>query len=90
MPSIRQRFHLSPCSDFRSHFLPTRSNNALTDAEIVLQNLTKLGGILKLKADDVPRTFFEFCVALAGTTHHMKSRSQRFITFYKALLPELL
>ncbi len=21
MPSIRQRFHLSPCSDFRSHFL---------------------------------------------------------------------
>ena len=23
MPSIRQRFHLSPCSDFRSHF----SNN---------------------------------------------------------------
>ena len=20
MPSIRQRFHLSPCSDFRSHF----------------------------------------------------------------------
>ena len=24
MPSIRQRFHLSPCSDFRSHFC-TRS-----------------------------------------------------------------
>ena len=24
MPSIRQRFHLSPCSDFRSHFfIPT-------------------------------------------------------------------
>ena len=23
MPSIRQRFHLSPCSDFRSHFWPT-------------------------------------------------------------------
>ena len=22
MPSIRQRFHLSPCSDFRSHFYP--------------------------------------------------------------------
>ncbi len=66
--------------------LPTRSNNALTDAEIVLQNLTRLGGILKLKADDVPRTFFEFRVASAGTTHRMKSRSQRFITFYKALL----
>ena len=23
MPSIRQRFHLSPCSDFRSHFFLT-------------------------------------------------------------------
>ena len=23
MPSIRQRFHLSPCSDFRSHFCGT-------------------------------------------------------------------
>ena len=23
MPSIRQRFHLSPCSDFRSHFSDT-------------------------------------------------------------------
>ena len=27
MPSIRQRFHLSPCSDFRSHFSCVGSSN---------------------------------------------------------------
>ena len=42
MPSIRQRFHLSPCSDFRSHFCSNRSlayikkglfDYALTDSD---------------------------------------------------------
>ena len=28
MPSIRQRFHLSPCSDFRSHFLAPTGQEA--------------------------------------------------------------
>ena len=40
MPSIRQRFHLSPCSDFRSHFYPSieptnnRAERALRPAVI--------------------------------------------------------
>ena len=29
MPSIRQRFHLSPCSDFRSHFCARHLENHL-------------------------------------------------------------
>ena len=29
MPSIRQRFHLSPCSDFRSHFFRHRMHDLL-------------------------------------------------------------
>ena len=32
MPSIRQRFHLSPCSDFRSHFSDLRTPPGITDA----------------------------------------------------------
>ena len=32
MPSIRQRFHLSPCSDFRSHFSPFAALRLRTDA----------------------------------------------------------
>ena len=32
MPSIRQRFHLSPCSDFRSHFLA--KHYGFTDEEL--------------------------------------------------------
>ena len=30
MPSIRQRFHLSPCSDFRSHFSQTTPARAVS------------------------------------------------------------
>ena len=41
MPSIRQRFHLSPCSDFRSHFChPTY--------DVCYPN-TRLGEALNLK-----------------------------------------
>ena len=41
MPSIRQRFHLSPCSDFRSHFCPLtclgigEEGVSLTDGRLV-------------------------------------------------------
>ena len=31
MPSIRQRFHLSPCSDFRSHFFDRTIKNTVRD-----------------------------------------------------------
>ena len=36
MPSIRQRFHLSPCSDFRSHFC--KSNNARIKIKVKGEN----------------------------------------------------
>ena len=41
MPSIRQRFHLSPCSDFRSHFCPAIGGAVPTQCKYAL-NWTRL------------------------------------------------
>ena len=47
MPSIRQRFHLSPCSDFRSHFSFSRPSPSYTtswDSTIDVHPMTVLIG----------------------------------------------
>ena len=51
MPSIRQRFHLSPCSDFRSHFYLTTHLRKLEDADYV--------AMTKEFVDSKPRTWVE-------------------------------
>lgn len=70
--------------------LPQRDPSALTDLGAVENNLTKLVYVLNQQIDQVPENFFAFRHASAGTTQRIRSRSQRFITLYEALLPKEL
>lgn len=70
--------------------LPSRNLGALTDIDVVSSNLAKLVDILKQSIDQVPPTFFAFRFASGGTTQRIRSRSQRFVTLYEALLPKEL
>ncbi len=67
--------------------LPPRDQNALTDLDSATANLRVLADILDAQEDTVPERFFPFKLASAGTTQRIKSRSQRFIFTYHALLP---
>ncbi len=66
--------------------LPKRDPNALTNIDVVRKNFTKLVDILKQSIDQVPPRFFAFRFASGGTTQRIRSRSQRFVTLYEALL----
>ena len=70
--------------------LPERDPGALTDLDVVRRNLAKLDDILKQRIDQVPARFFPFRHASGGTTQRIRSRSQRFVTLYNALLPKEL
>ena len=68
--------------------LPTRDPSALSDAPVAIANLLALADLFELPGDEVPERFKGFKVSIAGTTQRMKSRSVRFLTLYRALLPD--
>ena len=70
--------------------LPERDPDALSNLDVVRENFTKLVDILKQRIDQVPEKFFTFRYASGGTTQRIRSRSQRFVTLYEALLPKEL
>ena len=69
---------------------PERDPDALTNLDVVRNNCAKLVDILKQSIDQVPPRFFAFRYASGGTTQRIRSRSQRFVTLYEALLPKEL
>ena len=81
-----------PVGDMKGNFpeLPVRDCCALSDPSIAASNLLTLADIFDTSVDEVPQRLASFKVAIAGTTQRMKSRSVRFLTLYKALMPEPL
>ena len=61
MPSIRQRFHLSPCSDFRSHFCVWLTIQGL--AHLVF---TIFQNIQVDEFKHIPHLLFAFVFIIAG------------------------
>ena len=70
--------------------LPERDPSALTNLDVARGNFAKLNDILKQRIDQVPERFFAFRYGSGGTTQRIRSRSQRFVTLYEALLPKEL
>ena len=70
--------------------VPERDTRALTSLDVVRKNFARLVEILKQRIDQVPEEFFAFRYASGGTTQRIRSRSQRFVMLYKALLPREL
>ena len=68
--------------------MPERDPNALSDSTVARANLLALADVFDLSAEDVPERLAGFKVAIAGTTQRIRSRSVRFRTIYRALLPE--
>ena len=68
--------------------LPPRDVSALSDTPAAIANLLALADVFELSGDEVPRRFAGFKVSIAGTTQRIKSRSVRFLTLYRALLPD--
>ncbi len=68
--------------------LPALDPLALSDPAAASPNLLVLADIFDLDPDDVPERLKNFKVAIAGTTQRIKSRSRRFVTIYRALLPD--
>ncbi len=67
---------------------PTRDPLALSDVATAVGNLLLLADVFDMSADEVPDRLKSFKVSIAGTTQRIRSRSERFLTLYRALLPE--
>ena len=72
--------------DYRSP--PHRDPLALSDPDTALQNLLLLADVFDMPSDEVPDRLKNFKISIAGTTQRIRSRSERFLTLYRALLPE--
>lgn len=73
--------------------LPARSKAILSDLGIVSQNLVTLTSILdtpEQEARELRPDLYEFRVASSSSTQRISSRKTRFLTYYRALHPELL
>ena len=68
--------------------LPPRDSRALSDIPAALANFLALAKIFDMPADKVPDHLAGFKVAIAGTTQRIRSRSARFLTMHRALLPD--
>ncbi len=68
--------------------LPQRDRSALSDVNLANSNLMALADLFDVSADQVPERLAGFKVAIAGTTQRIRSRSVRFLTMFRALLPE--
>ena len=67
--------------------LPDRDPLALTDLSAAHDNLLVLAKVFDTPAEGVPSHLAGFKVSIAGTTQRIRSRSVRFATLYRALLP---
>ena len=81
-----------PDGDIRGQYtgMPERDSRALTDISAAKANLLTLADLFEVSADEVPKRFASYKLAIAGTTQRIKSRSVRFVTLYRALLPDPL
>lgn len=79
-----------PAGDMKGEYPspPERDPEALSDPAVAVQNLLLLADVFDMSADEVPDRLKSFKVSIAGTTQRIRSRSVRFLTLYKALLPE--
>ena len=79
-----------PKGDMREEHggLPARDTRVLSDLGVANSNLMALADLFDVSADEVPRRLASFKVAIAGTTQRIRSRSVRFVTMFRALLPE--
>ena len=79
-----------PEGDMKGQYpsIPASSSLVLSDPSAALANLLSLADVFDMSADEVPVRLASFKVAIAGTTQRMKSRSVRFLTLYRALLPD--
>ena len=77
-----------PVGDIGIEDMPVRNEDALLDILMARSNLGVLSDVFQMDESEVPERFFAFKYASAGTTHHIRSRKPRFLTLYKALLPE--
>ena len=68
--------------------MPPRDPRVLTDIPIARENLLALARIFDTPAGKVRKDLTGFKVAIAGTTQRIRSRSVRFSTIYRALLPD--
>ena len=81
-----------PVGDMRGQYPgpPTRDPLALSDTSEAVTNLLALADVFEMSGDEVPARLASFKVSIAGTTQRIKSRSVRFLTMYRALLPNPL
>ena len=70
--------------------MPLRDPRALKDLSVALDNLGTLSDSLHKDSAEVPDRFHAFQLASAGTTQRIRSRRVRFLTLYKALLPDIV
>ena len=79
-----------PAGDMKDEYPspPTRDPAVLSDPALAVQNLLLLADVFDMSADEVPDRLKNFKVSIAGTTQRIRSRSVRFLTLYRALLPE--
>ena len=68
--------------------MPRRAKDALTDIAAVRANLGTLADVLVMDVTDVPERLKAFKFASAGSTQRIKSRKERLIPLYRALLPD--
>ena len=68
--------------------MPPMDTRALSDIAVANSNLMALADLFDLSADEVPKRLAGFKVAIAGTTQRIRSRSVRFRTMFRALLPD--
>ncbi len=68
--------------------MPQWDSSALSDLDRANSNLMALADLFDMSGEDVPERLAGFKVAIAGTTQRIRSRSVRFLTIFRALLPE--
>ena len=77
-----------PSGGIGSQDMPVKNESVFTDRMMVNANLGVLSDVLQMHESEVPKRFFEFKYASAGTTQRIRSRKTRFLALFKALLPE--
>ena len=79
-----------PKGDMRQEHggMPQIDPRALSDIGLAHSNLMTLADLFDMSADEVPQRLASFKVAIAGTTQRIRSRSVRFQTMFRALLPD--
>ena len=79
-----------PNGDMRQEHggMPQKDPRALSDIGGAHSNLMALADLFDMSGDEVPERLAGFKIAIAGTTQRIRSRSVRFRTMSRALLPD--